>query len=278
MYSDQFLDELRSRVAVSSVVGRAVKLTRKGPESVGLCPFHNESTPSFTVNDDKGFFHCFGCNAHGDVIDFVMKAENMDFKAAVERLSDGKVEITNLPARVNGKANGHDKADPDVIYPVPESAPKPPEEFYRLGKPSRVWQYRSPTKRLLGLIYRFETPNGGKEIIPQVWTTLGWRWQSFPKPRWLYGLDRLADRPGEPVLLTEGEKACDASGALIPAMVNVTWPGGSNAVKHVDWEPLRGRDIVLWPDADKAGIEAMEEVGNILFQMGCGMKFLRTFK
>ncbi|HSV30212.1 MAG TPA: CHC2 zinc finger domain-containing protein, partial [Candidatus Omnitrophota bacterium] len=57
-FPPQFLDELRNRVAIAAVVGRRVKLTRKGREHSGLCPFHNEKTPSFTVNEDKGFFHC----------------------------------------------------------------------------------------------------------------------------------------------------------------------------------------------------------------------------
>ncbi len=83
----EFLDEIRDRVALSSVVGRRVRLIRKGREHSGLCPFHNEKTPSFTVSDDKGFFHCFGCGAHGDVIGFVMKSEGLAFREAVERLS-----------------------------------------------------------------------------------------------------------------------------------------------------------------------------------------------
>jgi DNA primase len=86
-FPPQFLDELRSRIPVTSVVGRRVKLTRKGRENQGLCPFHNEKTPSFTVNDDKGFFHCFGCGAHGDAIGFEMRIGHLSFTEAVERLA-----------------------------------------------------------------------------------------------------------------------------------------------------------------------------------------------
>src|SRR4051795_13514224 len=82
-----FLDELRSRVSLADLVGRRVRLTRRGREHSGLCPFHNEKTPSFTVSDDKGFFHCFGCGEHGDVIGFVMKSEGLAFREAVERLA-----------------------------------------------------------------------------------------------------------------------------------------------------------------------------------------------
>ena len=82
-----FLDELRSRISLSGLVGRKVKLVRRGREYAGLCPFHHEKTPSFYVVEDKSFFHCFGCGAHGDVIGFVMRADNLDFIEAVEKLA-----------------------------------------------------------------------------------------------------------------------------------------------------------------------------------------------
>jgi DNA primase len=82
-----FLDELRTRTSLADLVGRRVRLTRRGREHSGLCPFHNEKTPSFYVVEDKGFFHCFGCGAHGDAIGFLMRADNLDFLEAVERLA-----------------------------------------------------------------------------------------------------------------------------------------------------------------------------------------------
>src|SRR3954447_14253754 len=82
-----FLDELRARISLADLVGRRVRLTRKGREHAGLCPFHNEKTPSFYVVEDKGFFHCFGCGAHGDAIGYLMRADNLDFIEAIERLA-----------------------------------------------------------------------------------------------------------------------------------------------------------------------------------------------
>ncbi len=82
-----FLDELRSRISLSGLIGRRVKLVRRGREFAGLCPFHHEKTPSFYVVEDKSFFHCFGCGAHGDVIGFAMRADNLDFIEAVEKLA-----------------------------------------------------------------------------------------------------------------------------------------------------------------------------------------------
>ncbi|MEZ5758337.1 MAG: DNA primase [Emcibacteraceae bacterium] len=86
-FSPDFLDEIRNRLPVSDIVGRKVRLVRKGREHLGLCPFHNEKTPSFTVNDDKGFYHCFGCGAHGDVINFVLETEGLSFPETIERLA-----------------------------------------------------------------------------------------------------------------------------------------------------------------------------------------------
>ena len=82
-----FLEELRRRLTLSSVVAKRVRLTKKGREFEGLCPFHNEKTPSFFVNDDKAFYHCFGCGAHGDVLSFVINTEGLSFPEAVERLA-----------------------------------------------------------------------------------------------------------------------------------------------------------------------------------------------
>jgi len=86
-FSDQFLDELRGRAGLVDIIGRKVKLTRKGREHQGLCPFHKEKTPSFTVNEEKGFYHCFGCQSHGSVFDFLMETEGLSFPEAVERLA-----------------------------------------------------------------------------------------------------------------------------------------------------------------------------------------------
>lgn len=83
-----FLDELRTRLSIAEVIQRRVRLQKRGREFTGLCPFHNEKTPSFTVSEEKGFFHCFGCGAHGDVVGFVMRADGLSFPEAVERLAE----------------------------------------------------------------------------------------------------------------------------------------------------------------------------------------------
>ena len=86
-FPQEFLDRIRAMVPIADVVGRKVRLTKRGREHTGLCPFHNEKTPSFTVSEDKGFYHCFGCGAHGDVISFVVEQEGLSFPEAVEKLA-----------------------------------------------------------------------------------------------------------------------------------------------------------------------------------------------
>jgi DNA primase len=87
------LDEFKARLPLVEIVARRVRLTRRGHEHVGLCPFHREKTPSFTVSESKGFYHCFGCQQHGNAIDFVMATEGVDFGEAVARLA----ELFGLP-------------------------------------------------------------------------------------------------------------------------------------------------------------------------------------
>ncbi len=86
-YSKEFITEIKSRLRVSEVVSKFVKLTQRGNEYVGLSPFKNEKTPSFTVNDDKEFFHCFSSAEHGDIFSFLMKHKNMSYPDAIEYLA-----------------------------------------------------------------------------------------------------------------------------------------------------------------------------------------------
>ena len=86
-YPKEYLDEIKLRLKVSQVVGKSVKLKKRGKEFIGLSPFSNERTPSFTVNDEKGFYHCFSSSEHGNIFDFLMKTKNYKFGEAVKELA-----------------------------------------------------------------------------------------------------------------------------------------------------------------------------------------------
>ncbi len=83
----QWLDELRARTTLSTLIGRSIKVTRAGREFKACCPFHHEKTPSFTINDEKGFYHCFGCGAHGDAIRWMTDQRGLSFMDAVKELA-----------------------------------------------------------------------------------------------------------------------------------------------------------------------------------------------
>ena len=86
-FPKEYLEEIKQRVKVSDVVGAAVQLKRRGKEFVGLSPFSTEKTPSFTINDEKGFYHCFSSGEHGNIFDFLVKVEKLNFGDAVRKLA-----------------------------------------------------------------------------------------------------------------------------------------------------------------------------------------------
>jgi DNA primase len=86
-YSEQLLNDINQRIDISDIVSETVKLTRKGNRYWGLCPFHQEKTPSFSVAPDKNLFYCFGCHAGGNIFTYIMKRDGLDFAEAVEVLA-----------------------------------------------------------------------------------------------------------------------------------------------------------------------------------------------
>ena len=110
------LEEFKARLPIAEIVGRYVRLIRRGREFSGLCPFHQEKSPSFTISEEKGFYHCFGCNQHGNAVDFIMAIEGLDFSQAIQRLSD----LTGLPTpmRAGKKSTQADK----TLYQANEAA------------------------------------------------------------------------------------------------------------------------------------------------------------
>ncbi len=87
-FDDAFLQELRMRCDIEQIIGAYVPLRRRGRNLVGLCPFHNEKTPSFTVYPENQSYYCFGCGAGGEVINFIRRIENLDYVEAVRFLCD----------------------------------------------------------------------------------------------------------------------------------------------------------------------------------------------
>ncbi len=115
---DGQLDDFKARLPLLEIVNRHVRLIPRGNKHVGLCPFHQEKSPSFTVFPDQGNYHCFGCGAHGTAIDFVMATEGLGFADALRRLSD----LTGIPAPLREPADGQKRPPAEPLIAANEAA------------------------------------------------------------------------------------------------------------------------------------------------------------
>jgi hypothetical protein len=159
-----------------------------------------------------------------------------------------------------------------ALTPVPADAPPPPASHPKRGRPSFMWAYRDGASALLGCVARFDPPSG-KVVLPLTYCEgpggrREWRWLSWPTPRPLYGRDALALRPDALVVVVEGEKAADAARRVYPDAVIVTSPGGSKSAAKIDWSALWRRTIVIWPDADAAGLAYAKDVARLALEAG----------
>ncbi len=136
-FSPNFLDEIRARLPVSQVVGRKVALKKAGREFRGLSPFKAEKTPSFFVNDQKGFYHCFASGEHGDIFTFLMKTEGLEFPEAVERLAaEAGIQMPKPTER-----NVEQEDQRDRLYRLLEASALFFEECLRSGAGAEARRY-----------------------------------------------------------------------------------------------------------------------------------------
>ena len=136
-FSPNFLDEIRARLPVSQVVGRKVALKKKGREYAGLSPFKVEKSPSFFVNDQKGFYHCFASGEHGDIFTFVMKTEGLEFPEAVERLA----AEAGIPMPKVSERSAEQEDERDRLYRLLEASSRFFEESLKTGVGSEARRY-----------------------------------------------------------------------------------------------------------------------------------------
>lgn len=260
---------------LSEVIAKYIDLKKDGVEFKACCPFHDERTPSFSVNDQKGFYYCFGCGAQGDAIDFVMEYTGVDFKQACEDLGAGRVQDgaptqRQAPERVSY----YDDYTPEFIPPGPLPNPLKvinPKRDHELK--TYRWDAAYPYGNQ-GYVLRM-VMGDGKKITPTVRYCNG-RWVNMPFPeenRWAYKREII--KPEGQVFIPEGEKAADYLSDLLAqnqALSVVSWAGGTNAVARTDWSFLEGRSVVLMPDNDEGGFKAMRQLRDILVGHGCQVK------
>lgn len=254
---DQVVESARDRIV--EVIAAYIDLDKRGADLWGRCPFHDENSSSFRVSEAHRNFRCWGCGARGDAIEFIQQIEHLNMPDAIRRITGSETfDAASLPPRTH-KPPPPPKFEPLPVAPKPASAVKHPQ----LGSPDSLYTYYNADGEVIGYVARFDFEGGRKDVIPYTWARTtstgkeGWQWVGFAKPRPLYGLDILAQRPEAPVIVVEGEKAADACRDLAPWAVVVSWPGGGGGIAHVDWTPLEGRRVLLWPDADPPGLKTM---------------------
>jgi len=252
----------------------ATKLGGSKPNGRGgflaYCPVHEADgrahDPSLNIDDGE------------DVPLVVFCLVGCDQKRVVE-----KIKALGLWPSPNGKgpATRALKSVAAVWKPVPPTVdtPAPPLAHPKRGKPNGLWIYRDAEGRPFTADFRFDLLGGKKDVLPCTWAqsdsgARAWRWM-HAKPRPIYGLDRLAARPGASVLLVSGCKCADVGHRIATAYVVVTWQGGDDSVGHVGWNALAGRTVIIWSDHDPSGIKSMRKAESLLKLLGCRVLFVQ---
>lgn len=292
-------------------------IVKSGSQNMILCPFHTERSPSCSLtNKEGGVYHCFGCGAGGDALNFYMERTGVGFRDALHDLGG-----SDLPEAQGGRPNAPKRslpaaqrvvpavrAEPElpaftVITPAPADAPdlmkawaitgrfdvwnpsEDPEKHGRLTmRPTRLYVYSGAG----GAIHNYqtrrdwidqETKKSKKAFTPLTWTAEhGWT-MTAPRDRVPYNFRSLLEAQlSIPVLIVEGEKAADSL-IKIAGELNVvvlSWLSGSKSVAKTNWAALQSRRVILWPDADQPGRSCMEQLGEIALKHGAAS--VRTLK
>lgn len=194
----------------------------------------------------------------GDLISLYAQIRGIDYKEAARQLASQVG--TRAPSTPIEKAQ-----EGKLINPVPDNVSAPTFRHFKLGIPSAAYEYRNPNGGVFGYVCRFDTPDG-KQILPMTYrrTVNGsdWRWKGFGNNRPLYRGEEILDSGR--IIIVEGEKCADALSPALPQDSVISWQGGAKAIKHSDWSPIKGRDVVIWPDNDEGGIEAARDIRRIL--------------
>lgn len=136
-FPPSFIERLRTHLPISQVIGKRIPVKKHGREHQALCPFHKEKSPSFTINDDKGFYHCFGCGAHGDSIEFIRRHEHTSYREAVEKLArESGIPLPELTPQMHEKI-----AREKTLYDAVEEATKWFEHQLALASGVRARDY-----------------------------------------------------------------------------------------------------------------------------------------
>ena len=228
---------------------------------------------SMSVNIASGKWADFASDAKG--------GDPVSLYAAIRSIDQGTAgrELTDIFGLGDGVASAPRARASDTsktpIIPVPSDAPALRFRHPQWGAPTQVWPYHV-SAGLAGYVARFDTenPDGevGKTYLPLTYCDLGdgragWRSKGIPDPRPLYRLSQIAASDGS-ILVCEGEKSADAAVEIFPGAVSTTPMHGAKSPQKTDWSPVRGRDVVVWPDNDAPGRDFAEAVARMATDAG----------
>lgn len=209
---------------------------------------------SFSINIKTGAWADFSDDIKGgDTISFYAAKHGLSQGDAVKRLASQFGIMDDRPIIKTVSPS-------EFLCSPPEGAPSPKISGY----PEMVHKYHNADGRTAFYVARYNR-NGKKSFKPYSWdnTSKSWLTKAFPEPRPLYNLHLLAKHTDAQVIVVEGETSADAINKIVPdKIVAVTWPNGANSVSKADLSPLHGRNVVLWPDADAPGNQAMEQIAS----------------
>ena len=238
----------------------------------------------FDDKDGSGSWFCNQCGGKdqrggaGSGIDLLMRRQGWSFVEAARQV---EAFLGLVPDQQDNRAGSATRRN-GKPWRMPEKPPAdaPPPSLNRGA--TAQWAYCNGDGEVLFWIQRIKLRSGGKAFLHRVWLDGDWHRPSrrdaftcdWPTPRPLYGLPGLGQRPEAPVLVVEGEGTADAAARLFPQHVVLSSPNGSKAIAKADWTPLAGRSVRLWPDADAAGLEAMQSLAALLHPLDCQLQLV----
>ena len=201
----------------------------------------------------------------GDLISLFAAVHNLTQGEAAKEL-EGTVNIVRLHPKLKPKKPVVSESDWEHALTKPTT---PAPEHWEHGEPSKVYRYSDTGGNPIGVIMRWDLPDGSKHISQCSWMRhkktdrCTWKWQAFNAPRPLYRGELLKKMPDADVVIVEGEKAAEALASKLLGHVVLSWSGGSKAISQSDWAVLEGRNVLIWGDNDTAGISAAKEIQEV---------------
>jgi putative DNA primase/helicase len=238
----------------------------------------------FDDKDGSGSWFCNQCGGKdqrggaGSGIDLLLRRQGWSFVEAARQVEAFLGLVPDHQSTSAGRATSRNGKPWRMPEKPPADAQPPP---LNRGATAQ-WAYRNSSGEVLFWIQRIRLRSGGKAFLHRVWLDGAWHRPSrrdafscdWPTPRPLYGLPDLLQRPEAPVLVVEGESTADAAARLFPQHAVLTWANGAKAIAKADWTPLAGRSVTLWPDADAAGLEAMQSLAALLHPLDCQLQLV----